>query len=68
MVGEITGDQIQACLTGKLSILKYADRCAKEADSRARVAGHERDLAEWEALDQDSKQFLIDYLTNRTQT
>ena len=60
----ITGDHIESYLTGKISMLKYAERCAREVDQIARIADRERDLAEWEVLDDDSKRYLVNYLRN----
>ena len=59
---EITGDQIQAYLTNKLSILKHAHRSASEADEAALNEARKRDLAEWESLDDASKNYLLNYL------
>ena len=62
MNDEITGDQIQAYLTNKLSILKYAERDARRADEAALEEARKRDLAEWESLDEASRKYLVDFL------
>lgn len=64
MDDEVTGDQIQAYLTGKLSMLKYADHYAREADEVARQEARIRGQAEWDALDADSKEYLLHFLKN----
>jgi|GEM_PF-4493984 len=63
MEDQITGDQIEDYLTSRLSPLRYMDHYTILDAMAARRETRARDKAEWDAMDDESKAFLLHQLS-----
>jgi hypothetical protein len=68
MEGQIVVDQINDFLVDRFKMLSHMYDCAFYTAMDARREARARDMAEWDALDEESKTFLLDYLAGMKTT